>query len=643
MRYNDGVTGKTADDEWQRCTTRIPILLGTPFASQSFCSGIEVPGTSHCYLHLNPEQREDFLAALQPGSPLDLRGTSLSPDSLIPLLDRLTKEPGVPVVGPCRFDHATFAANVLFGGVHFEGPVSFDGATFNGVAGFAGMSFSSASFRGTEFQANANFVGTVFRGPADFSSSTVEGHAMFTRTSFEAGAAFAGMQVKGEAQFQNAVFHGGTGFGCEFHGAAIFQDAEFSDLTSFGGTAFNGPALFQNAQFTSAALFGNSVFRGTTSFDDGRFETAQYDLSQFHGHVSFSGVVSTQEITFRNAMFAGTTQIGPMVATAGAKFDRATFQTAPVIDVSSQRVSLDHARFEQGGTIRLGGGQATTENAVFAQPATMASTSEHVGAIVRIRATKTRLQPQLISVRGMDAANLAISGLDLSQCLFADALRLDQLRMQGNIQFAPAPRKPSLRRPWALLRSARETIAEEQHWRASRTKHADWAQHREHPLSASGLIPIREPAQIAATYRALRKSHEDAKNEPGAADFYYGEMEMRRYAHNTRWPERIIITLYWLAAGYGLRAMRSIWSLAASVAFAALLLEYTGFTHHFHPGYLDTLIYSMQSILALSLQNGHIAQAALTRPGQVIHMALRVIGPGLIAMALLSVRNRIKR
>jgi DNA invertase Pin-like site-specific DNA recombinase len=30
-------------------------------------------------------------------------------------------------------------------------------------------------------------------------------------------------------------------------------------------------------------------------------------------------------------------------------------------------------------------------------------------------------------------------------------------------------------------------------------------------------------------YRALRKAQEDKKNEPGAADFYYGEMEMRRH------------------------------------------------------------------------------------------------------------------
>src|SRR6266478_2196467 len=33
-----------------------------------------------------------------------------------------------------------------------------------------------------------------------------------------------------------------------------------------------------------------------------------------------------------------------------------------------------------------------------------------------------------------------------------------------------------------------------------------------------------DPGAISGLYRALRKSREDAKDEPGAADFYYGEM-----------------------------------------------------------------------------------------------------------------------
>jgi hypothetical protein len=69
------------------------------------------------------------------------------------------------------------------------------------------------------------------------------------------------------------------------------------------------------------------------------------------------------------------------------------------------------------------------------------------------------------------------------------------------------------------------------------------------------------PRRIAAIYRALRKGREDEKDEPGAADFYYGEMEMRRPDPTRTRAERAILWLYWLVSGYGLRATRALASL----------------------------------------------------------------------------------
>ena len=42
------------------------------------------------------------------------------------------------------------------------------------------------------------------------------------------------------------------------------------------------------------------------------------------------------------------------------------------------------------------------------------------------------------------------------------------------------------------------------------------------------VYPRLQPAQVAAVYRDRRRSFEAKSDEPGAADFYYGEMEMRR-------------------------------------------------------------------------------------------------------------------
>lgn len=121
-------------------------------------------------------------------------------------------------------------------------------------------------------------------------------------------------------------------------------------------------------------------------------------------------------------------------------------------------------------------------------------------------------------------------------------------------------------------------------------------------------------------------------------------MEMRCYSHSTPSTERLIIRLYWMISGYGLRAIRALLSLAMLIAVFALLLELVGFRHHFHPSYLDSLLYATQSVLSLSLKgSGDMTNAALTRWGEVLHIILRIAGPGLIALALLSVRNRIKR
>jgi hypothetical protein len=67
-----------------------------------------------------------------------------------------------------------------------------------------------------------------------------------------------------------------------------------------------------------------------------------------------------------------------------------------------------------------------------------------------------------------------------------------------------------------------------------------------------------DPGRIATLYRSLRKAYEDAKNEPGAADFNYGEMEMRRLDLQTATAERLLLTLYWLVSGYSLRGSRAL-------------------------------------------------------------------------------------
>lgn len=84
------------------------------------------------------------------------------------------------------------------------------------------------------------------------------------------------------------------------------------------------------------------------------------------------------------------------------------------------------------------------------------------------------------------------------------------------------------------------------------------------------------PRAVAAIYRQLRKVLEDGKNEPDAADFYYGEMEMRRHDATQPRAERWLLAAYWAASGYGLRASRVLAWLGVAMAATVLALMLWG-------------------------------------------------------------------
>ena len=156
---------------------------------------------------------------------------------------------------------------------------------------------------------------------------------------------------------------------------------------------------------------------------------------------------------------------------------------------------------------------------------------------------------------------------------------------------------------------------------------------------------VLSPGAVAGLYRALRKSREDAKDEPGAADFYYGEMEMRRHDRgeghaNGGWSRglvsRGVLTAYWLVSGYGLRAWRSLAALAAVMAVSAAVFRLWGFTHP--TSYWKSLLFAFRSTLSLT-----DAQVNLTAWGGLFQAILRLTGPVLLALALLALRGRVKR
>lgn len=308
---------------------------------------------------------------------------------------------------------------------------------------------------------------------------------------------------------------------------------------------------------------------------------------------------------------------------------------------------------------------------------------------------------RVVSLAGADAGRLVLTDVDLTECRFAGMYRMDQLFFDGWCVFARDPR------------GVRQVLAEEGYWRAARQLR--WRKHRtarkptsapigteveraeeEYPQATRRLrwwerltVPrwtpaptgteVVSPARLQVMYRQLRKAVEDAKNEPGAADFYYGEMEMRCHTRASPWAERAIIWLYWLISGYGLRALRSLAALIivgvivvtalTGVGLAAtapvttppqnlagtvttipgkparINATLTGVPSQLPPPNQRWTTERTQTAVEVTLESFvfRSTDQPLTTAGTWTTIAARILGPLLLALALLAVRNRVKR
>ncbi|MFE2184170.1 pentapeptide repeat-containing protein [Streptomyces sp. NPDC059455] len=636
------------------------------------CRGVHVPGHTACLAHLADADRDAYLAGLTPGTDIDHRGTSFTEPLLNALLDAL-RDPatGHPRLGDAWFGFATFQGIARFAWVSFQGRTWFGWATFQ-RAWFKSATFQGdARFESATFQDLAVFESATFQGggPA-FDSATFESDAWFNSvivqarprfdpsdprfdpTAFQADASFLSVTFRGDTRFQSAVFRRNVGFGsATFQGDALFPSATFEGLASFKSAAFESVAIFESAAFQSVAWFGSATFQDDAWFGSATFgDDAEFNLAVFEQLVSLGPLVCAGRVTLSGAVFSG----------------------PATLPIGARRLECQWTRWSSTAELRLRYATVDFSHAVFEYPLTIAAESapfvlpdgrpvpEHAfadapGATVR-----------MASLRGVDAAHLVLADVDLSRCLVTGTVHLDQIRLEGTCSFNEVPPGTHWRR-WRPVRfTQRRTLAEEHHWRANQpTAVRGWNA----AVFGTGHVG---PGQLAPVYRALRKAFEDGKNEPGAADFYYGEMEMRRHDRTgTTRAERGLLHGYWMLSGYGLRASRALGWLAAAMLVTIVLLMGFGLpqdspkqeaTGTVPPGggkitfeideedpqnptgnrftgerFEKALNVTLNSVVFRS------SGQDLTTAGTYIEMTSRLLEPALLALAVLAIRGRIKR
>ncbi|MFE0448595.1 hypothetical protein [Streptomyces fungicidicus] len=385
------------------------------------------------------------------------------------------------------------------------------------------------------------------------------------------------------------------------------------------------------------------------------------------GTARFGSATFKSDVGFESATFAKAVLFGPLRCTGEVALSGAVFGGPVTLMLAALHLTCHRTRWSSTAEIRLRYATVDFAQAVFEYPLTIAAEPVpfefpgHSQLAEDLFPSTSDSGVRVASLRGVDAAHLILSDLDLRDCLFVGAVHLDQLRLEGACTFGTAP--PSRLRRWPpVWFTARRVLAEEHHWRASQ------------PGAAQGWAPgpgRAGPLQLAPVYRALRKGYEDGKHEPGAADFYYGEMEMRRHADDIPRGERWLLAAYWALSGYGLRATRALAWLGFAMLLTIIFLMAYGLAED-TPSQTATGIVPagggkvtfqidkddpknpngdwftgerFDKALSVTLNSVVFRSSGqdLTTAGTYIEMASRVAEPVLLGLAVLAIRNRVKR
>ncbi|MFF5157970.1 pentapeptide repeat-containing protein [Streptomyces sp. NPDC000348] len=439
-----------------------------------------------------------------------------------------------------------------------------------------------------------------------------------------------------------------------------------------------GVARFDEASFVGVAQFNEATFSGNAGFDRASFfGDAGFNGVSFAGNAGFGGASFSSDVCFGEARFTSASRLGPLVCGKRVVLDAAVFQQPVTFEIAARRIRCARTRWASTATLHLRYAELDLRDAVFEYPVLVAARPTPFAlpspGRVSPETELSGLEPgvRLASVGGVDAAHLALHDIDLSKCRFAGAIHLDQLRVDGWCTFATTPTGWSWRFPWRWSR--RNTLTEEHHRRVRAARHPDrattlgWA-------SPPQDAPDLKPAAVAALYRQLRKSLEDGKNEPDAADFYYGECEMRRHDATRPWGERALLKIYWALSGYGLRATRALTWLVAAMAVTIAVMTLWGLPADDPKPTITGRQVSVgqQAILTTdtpdpvnptgplteritterfekSLRvviNSVVFRSSgqdLTTTGTYTEMTSRLAEPVLLGLAILAVRSRIKR
>lgn len=466
---------------------------------------------------------------------------------------------------------------------------------------------------GAEISARIRMEGITFAHYVDLSSASVFEHIELRDCTFKASLV---------AKY--AIFDGGA-LNC--HGSTLEKDVDISFATvdrvslgfqecSFRGSV-NATGLDGAIHLDRSEIRGNLTCKHSRAFlilnaceVHGSLDVSRSDLKALHGERLISH---------------STLQIGPCTM-AALHLPRAVFNSRVHVDVVASQLNLTGAVLNQGGLIVV-------------DKATIRLGQVSLGGPLRLSGkSDSENQPEVVDLLNSDIGAMSLSRVNLSRCSFHGTHGLGTVDIEATCTFR--------RSPWWAGR--RRFIADEYAWRkgAGGFHSFGWDLDGTHvgtalPKPTRGtpepvLLAPLNTSQVSSVYRELRRSLESKSDMPGAADFYFGEMEMRRWGGSRSYLERLLVWSYWLLCGYGLRPARALGTWVLMVVGGAICLYKFGLSTS--PSVSQALLVALRASIP-----GFVSTPGLTQEGQWIETILRVLGTLLIALFLLSVRSLVMR
>jgi hypothetical protein len=548
-----------------------------PQCEMEGCIGVQAPERTRCLAHLDFGELHPLLD--EGLTSIDLRGVPVNSVLLHRVTLALPADGDMRVAEDCQFDHATFIENVHFLRVRFGGSCTFRNVTANGLFTFGFCRFDpkfAVMLSDCTLPKGITISDSIVSGSFFLASSSADS-IMIKKSRFEGDLVI--LKIAGSYLFID-----------ECNGGRISaQDCQLK------------LASLKNSEF-------ESIEAGALSLDE------SFLLTRATGKKTRLGTITaTDQILIDQCEFGGAESIGPLKAEVSVSLKRSTLTTRRAIAVEGGALDLTDSRFSEGVTISTSGRELVLDETHYGRSSLIAGSSDSQ-------------QPLLRSAQRADLQNLTLDNVDLSDCAVTNAHNLAALRLR-RATFATSPSGIGLRPLRAVSR--RRILLEERLWR-SRRESRGWP-----TLDRADAAP--NATEIAELYRSFRSGLEQTRNEPGAADFYYGEMEMRRHDRQSPLAEKAILGGYWAFSGYGLRASRAITALVAVVLLFALAFWAFGFRGGHPASFWPALTYSAGAATF------HPPARHLTTSGEALSIALRIIGPVLLGLAAFSIRGRVRR